>query len=180
MGDLKIYDPNEVSIIVCGIPIEGGFADGTFVEVQQDSDDFTDVVGADGEEMERDYWYSTARDWRELEAAVSVGRTAGERAVRRLVHAAGSLQPALGVETLQRVGVLVVYQNVGVSVGVGAREAERHYDQATGRAIHTLPQCFPEPRRRHHDALRLVPTQGDLAVRVSGEEHDTSAWMRAL
>jgi PmbA protein len=42
------------------------------------------VVGADGEEMERDYWYSTARDWRELEAAVSVGRTAGERAVRRL------------------------------------------------------------------------------------------------
>jgi len=42
------------------------------------------VVGADGEEMERDYWYSTTRDWRELEAAVSVGRTAGERAVRRL------------------------------------------------------------------------------------------------
>jgi PmbA protein len=42
------------------------------------------VVGADGEEMERDYWYSTARDWRELEAAASVGRTAGERAVRRL------------------------------------------------------------------------------------------------
>ncbi len=37
-----------------------------------------------GEEMERDYWYSTARDWRELEAAASVGRTAGERAVRRL------------------------------------------------------------------------------------------------
>jgi PmbA protein len=42
------------------------------------------VVGAEGEEMERDYWYSTARDWRELEAAASVGRTAGERAVRRL------------------------------------------------------------------------------------------------
>ena len=26
-------------------------------------------------QMERDYWYSTARDWRELEAAESVGRT---------------------------------------------------------------------------------------------------------
>jgi len=42
------------------------------------------VLGAEGEAMERDYWYSTARDWRELEAAASVGRTAGERAVRRL------------------------------------------------------------------------------------------------
>jgi PmbA protein len=34
--------------------------------------------------MERDYWYSTARDWRALESAVSVGRASGERAVRRL------------------------------------------------------------------------------------------------
>jgi len=42
------------------------------------------VLGAEGEAMERDYWYSTTRDWRELEAATSVGRTAGERAVRRL------------------------------------------------------------------------------------------------
>ena len=42
------------------------------------------VLGAEGEAMERDYWYSTTRDWRELEAAASVGRTAGERAVRRL------------------------------------------------------------------------------------------------
>jgi PmbA protein len=42
------------------------------------------VLGAEGEQMERDYWYSTARDWRELEAAESVGRRSGERAVRRL------------------------------------------------------------------------------------------------
>jgi PmbA protein len=42
------------------------------------------VLGAEGEEMERDYWYSTTRDWRELEDARSVGRAAGERAVRRL------------------------------------------------------------------------------------------------
>ena len=42
------------------------------------------VLGAEGDEMERDYWYSTARDWRELEDAKSVGRTAGERSVRRL------------------------------------------------------------------------------------------------
>jgi len=42
------------------------------------------VVGVEGEEMERDYWYSTARDWRELEAAAAVGRRSGDRAVRRL------------------------------------------------------------------------------------------------
>jgi PmbA protein len=42
------------------------------------------VIGVDGDEMERDYWYSTARDWRELEGVESVGRQAGQRAVRRL------------------------------------------------------------------------------------------------
>ena len=42
------------------------------------------VLGVEGEEMERDYWYSTARDWRELEGVASVGRRSGERAVRRL------------------------------------------------------------------------------------------------
>jgi PmbA protein len=42
------------------------------------------VLGSEGEHMERDYWYSTMRDWRELEPAESVGRRAGERTVRRL------------------------------------------------------------------------------------------------
>lgn len=42
------------------------------------------VVGAAGEEMERDYWYTTARDWRDLEPAEAVGRASGARAVQRL------------------------------------------------------------------------------------------------
>jgi PmbA protein len=42
------------------------------------------VLGSEGEAMERDYWYSTARDWRELEDVASIGRKSGERAVRRL------------------------------------------------------------------------------------------------
>ena len=48
-GRFHIYDPNEVSIVVCGIPIEGGFADGTFIEVDQDANDFDDIVGTDGD-----------------------------------------------------------------------------------------------------------------------------------
>jgi PmbA protein len=42
------------------------------------------VLGTEGDAMERDYWYSTARDWRELEDVASVGRVSGERAVSRL------------------------------------------------------------------------------------------------
>jgi PmbA protein len=42
------------------------------------------VLGSEGSAMERDYWYSTTRDWRELEDVASVGRLSGERAVRRL------------------------------------------------------------------------------------------------
>jgi PmbA protein len=42
------------------------------------------VVAEDAGGMQRDYWYSTHRDPRALEAAESVGRAAGERTVRRL------------------------------------------------------------------------------------------------
>jgi PmbA protein len=42
------------------------------------------VIGTDGEEMERDYWYTTTRDWRQLDTALAVGRHSGERAVQRL------------------------------------------------------------------------------------------------
>jgi PmbA protein len=37
-----------------------------------------------GEDMQRDYWYSSARDARDLEAAETIGRKAGVRAVARL------------------------------------------------------------------------------------------------
>ena len=42
------------------------------------------VVAEDKNGMQRDYWYTTHRDPKSLEGAQSVGRTAGERAVRRL------------------------------------------------------------------------------------------------
>jgi PmbA protein len=37
-----------------------------------------------GDDMQRDYWYSSARDARDLEPAEIIGRKAGERAVMRL------------------------------------------------------------------------------------------------
>ena len=41
-------------------------------------------VARDGESMERDYWYTMARDFRGLEPAEEVGRKAAARALRRL------------------------------------------------------------------------------------------------
>jgi PmbA protein len=42
------------------------------------------VVGKSGENMQRDYWYTVARDFYDLEAPEAVGRKAGERTVARL------------------------------------------------------------------------------------------------
>jgi PmbA protein len=42
------------------------------------------VIGEDASGMQRDYWYSTARNANDLDAADTVGRIAGERTVRRL------------------------------------------------------------------------------------------------
>lgn len=42
------------------------------------------VIGQDGSGMQRDYWYTAARDRSDLEAAAVVGRRAAERSVRRL------------------------------------------------------------------------------------------------
>ncbi|HDH08127.1 MAG TPA: metalloprotease PmbA [Gammaproteobacteria bacterium] len=42
------------------------------------------VIASEGEEMERDYWYSEARDRTEMQSAEEVGRIAGQRALDRL------------------------------------------------------------------------------------------------
>jgi PmbA protein len=42
------------------------------------------VVANAGDEMQRDYWYTTARDWHELEQAERVGRESALRTVARL------------------------------------------------------------------------------------------------
>lgn len=42
------------------------------------------VLAQDNGEMQRDYWYSSVRDWRELEDGESIGKQAAKRALRRL------------------------------------------------------------------------------------------------
>jgi PmbA protein len=42
------------------------------------------VIAGDNDDMQRDYWYSSARAAEDLDSAEAVGRIAGKRAVRRL------------------------------------------------------------------------------------------------
>ncbi len=47
--DTKVYDPTEISMNLCGIIIDSGFAEDTMIKIKQMSDDFTEVIGVDGE-----------------------------------------------------------------------------------------------------------------------------------
>jgi PmbA protein len=42
------------------------------------------VIAQDNGEMQRDYWYSSVRDWRDMEKGEVIGRIAAQRALRRL------------------------------------------------------------------------------------------------
>jgi hypothetical protein len=45
---MKVYDPDQVSVIAFGILIEG-WADGEFITIENESEAFTDKIGTDGE-----------------------------------------------------------------------------------------------------------------------------------
>ena len=42
------------------------------------------VLAGTGEDMQRDYWYSSSRDWRELEDPEAIGRESARRTIARL------------------------------------------------------------------------------------------------
>lgn len=48
-SNVKVYDADQVSLTIAGIPISSGYADGVFLEIEQMAEDFTTKVGTDGE-----------------------------------------------------------------------------------------------------------------------------------
>lgn len=46
---MKVYNADQVQIVVAGIPVTGGWGDGDFVSIESDEDAFSLVVGTDGE-----------------------------------------------------------------------------------------------------------------------------------
>ena len=49
MGATKVYDSNRILLTLGGFPIDSGYADGEFLRIEAEADDFSDVVGTDGE-----------------------------------------------------------------------------------------------------------------------------------
>ena len=45
----KVYNPDEITIIVGPVLVQSGFADGEFLRVEQETEDTADVAGTDGE-----------------------------------------------------------------------------------------------------------------------------------
>ena len=113
------------------------------------------VLGTEGEQMERDYWYSTVRDWRDLEPPASVGRRAGERAVRRLGARRLSTRkaPVLYVPDVAR--GLVSHFIGAIRGGSQYRRASFLLD-AAGQQV--FPDWFAIAERPHlHKALASAP-----------------------
>jgi PmbA protein len=42
------------------------------------------VLAGTGEDMQRDYWYSSSRDWHELQEPEAIGRESARRTIARL------------------------------------------------------------------------------------------------
>ncbi len=117
------------------------------------------VMGQEGEQQERDYWYTAARDWRALEDAEAVGRQAAERTVRRLGarRIATTRAPVLFVPELAR--GLVGHFIAAVRGGAQYRKSTFLLD-AAGSAV--FPAFFGISERPHiRRGLGSAPFDGE-------------------
>ncbi|WP_290652731.1 metalloprotease PmbA [Aquisalimonas sp.] len=94
------------------------------------------VIAGEGADMQRDYWYTVAREAGALETPEAVGRRAAERAVRRL----GSRQAHTG-----RMPVLYVPEAARGLIGhfLGAVRGSNLYRHASFLLDHLGEQVFP-------------------------------------
>ena len=117
------------------------------------------LLGQSGEDLQRDYWYTTARDWRRLEGPEDVGRRAAERALRRLgaSRLATRRAPVLFVPELARglIGHLVA----AVS-GTAQYRRSSFLLEAAGERL--LPESLSLVERPHlPGALGSAPFDGE-------------------
>lgn len=100
------------------------------------------LIGQQHEEMQRDYWYTVARNASDMESAVEVGRKAAQRTVNRL----GGQQVETG-----RVPVLFAAEVASglVSHLLGAISGSSLYRQSSFLLDHLGQQIFPDWLRIH-------------------------------
>jgi PmbA protein len=94
------------------------------------------VLAGKGEDMQRDYWYTSSRDWRELQDAESVGRESARRTIARLNPRKLSTRraPVLFVPELAR-GLIGHF--------VAAIRGSSQYREASFLLHSAGPQVFP-------------------------------------
>jgi PmbA protein len=117
------------------------------------------VLGQDDGGMQRDYWYTAARDWRSLEDVESVGRRAAEKAVKRL--GAGKLAtrkaPVLFAPELAR-GLIGHF--VGAIGGAAQYRRSSFLLDAAGEQV--FPEAISLTERPHlKGALGSAPFDGE-------------------
>ena len=117
------------------------------------------VLGQDHGDMQRDYWYTAARDWRALEDVESVGRKAAEKAVRRL--GAGKMStrkaPVLFAPELAR-GLIGHFTG---AIG-GAAQYRRSSFLLDARGERVFPEAISLVERPHlRGALGSAPFDGE-------------------
>ncbi len=117
------------------------------------------VVGRNGGDMQRDYWYTAARDWQALEDVEAVGRRAAEKAVQRL--GAGKLStrksPVLFAPELAR-GLIAHF----VGAIVGAAQYRRSSFLLDARGQQVFPEAISLIERPHlRGALGSAPFDGE-------------------
>jgi len=117
------------------------------------------VMGQDGGTMERDYWYTVARDWPSLEDPVAVGQRAAERALARLGarRLSTTRAPVLFVPELAR-GLIGSF--LGAIRGGSQYRRSSFLQGAAGQQV--FPSFFSLSERPHlRRALGSAPFDGE-------------------
>ncbi|MDE2195947.1 MAG: metalloprotease PmbA [Gammaproteobacteria bacterium] len=118
------------------------------------------VVGRDGNGMQRDYWYTTARDATQLEAAEAVGRRAAERTLARLGARKLSTRQAPVLFTPEMARGLVGHFLGAIRGGAQYRQASFLLDAAGERVFPDFVQLSERPHLRGALASAAFDNEG--------------------
>lgn len=134
----KVYDANEVTLVFAGIPIDSGYADGEFIRIAQESDDFTDVVGTDGEVTR-----SKTNDRRTTISVILMQSSVGNAALSALNNLDRAANNGAGV------GPILIADRQGTSVFAAAecwisKPPDVSYDREATAREWTLRAACPE------------------------------------
>jgi len=118
------------------------------------------VIGGENEAMQRDYWYSAARQVNDLDSATEVGEKAATRTVRRL-----------GARRVPTCQVPVIYEapiaSSLLSHLIGAISGGALYRKASFLLNHLGEQIFPDFVRIHEQPM-LMGAMGSAAFDSEG------------